>query len=365
MFETLIIDGLGFEELTPRAASVWFGLFLGLGFGALAFVTGFCLRRGLVGPMSERISALTTWLVVLSVALLGTQALAWGGVIEITDHRLLVTDLPVLQILLGGALFGAGMVLTRGCLSRLTVLAGSGNLRAIVVLGVAALVALSTQKGALAPLRTATAGFEVEVGRLPQFAIFLPAILAVVLLIKSRLSVAQTIFAAALGALIPLGWFGTGLALQDEFDPIAVDSVSFTGPWADSLFWSVASSSIDAGFGTGLVGGVILGGFVLALITRRFQWQGFESPAQMGRYLSGGALMGFGGVLAGGCTVGAGLSGLAILSMTALVALAAIIAGALITDRVILRALTTGANEAQSNDGSGAPSSTPEAQPAQ
>ncbi len=360
MFESLIIDGLGFEELTPRAASVWFGLILGLGFGALAFVTGFCLRRGLVGPAQERRSALVTWLVVLSVALVGTQALAWTGVVEITDHRLLSPSLPLLQIVLGGLLFGAGMVLTRGCLSRLTVLAGSGNLRALVVLGVAALVALSTQKGALAPLRTATAAFEIEVSRLPQLAIFLPILITIILLLRTRLSAAQLTFAVALGALVPLGWLGTGLALQDEFDPIAIDSVSFTGPWADSLFWSVASSSIEAGFGTGLVGGVILGGFILALITRRFQWQGFDSPAQMGRYLTGGALMGYGGVLAGGCTVGAGLSGLAILSITALVALVAIISGALIMDRLVLRH-----PNAQSNDGSGAPSSTPQAQPAQ
>ncbi|WP_424941810.1 YeeE/YedE family protein [Aliiroseovarius crassostreae] len=360
MFETLIIEGLGVEDLSPRAASVWFGLALGLGFGVLAFLTRFCLRRGLVGPAAERRSALATWLLALSVALLGTQALAWTGWLEITDHRLLAANLPLVQVVLGGLLFGAGMVLTRGCLSRLTVLAGGGNLRALVVLGVAALVALSTQKGALAPLRTAVAGFEIEVGRLPQLLILLPALLTLGLLVKTRLSVTQTILAILLGALIPLGWFGTGLALQDEFDPIAVDSIAFTGPWADSLFWSVASSSIEASFGTGLIAGVLIGAFAIALITRQFQWQGFDSPVQMGRYLTGGALMGYGGVLAGGCTVGAGLSGLAILSVTALVALLSIISGALITDRVILRRLN-----ARSNAGSAAPSSTPEAQPAE
>lgn len=360
MFETLIIDGLGLEELTPRAASVWLGMSLGLAFGVLAFLTRFCLRRGLVGPVQERRSALATWLLALSVALVGTQSLAWAGWVEITDHRLLAANLPLVQVVLGGLLFGAGMVLTRGCLSRLTVLAGSGNLRALVVLGVAALVALSTQKGALAPLRTATAGFEIEVDRLPSLLIFLPALITLGLLVKIRLSAMQTILAVLLGALIPLGWWGTGLALQDEFDPIAVDSIAFTGPWADSLFWSVASSSIEASFGTGLVAGVLIGAFAIALLTRQFSWQGFDGPAQMGRYLTGGALMGYGGVLAGGCTVGAGLSGLAILSVTALVALLSIISGALITDRVIMRRFN-----ARLNDGSAAPSSTPKAQPAQ
>ncbi|UWP91133.1 YeeE/YedE family protein [Aliiroseovarius crassostreae] len=359
MFETLVIEGLGLEELSPRTASVWFGLALGIGFGTLAFATGFCLRRGLVGAPSERLSAMTTWLWVLSVALIGTQALGWLGVIEVTEHRLLSAQLPLLQTGLGGALFGAGMVLTRGCLSRLTVLSGSGNLRALTVLGVAALVALATQKGVLAPLRTALAGYEIEVTRLPQLFTFLPLLITLFLLIRTRLSASQLVLSALLGVLVPLGWLGTGLLLQDEFDPIAVDSLSFTGPWADSLFWSVASSSITAGFGTGLIGGVILGGLVLSLITRRFQWQGFEHPAQMGRYLVGGALMGFGGVLAGGCTVGAGLSGLAILSTTALFALAAIITGALIMDRVVLRAVN-----ARSSGGSGAPSPKPAPQPA-
>lgn len=360
MFETLIIDGLGFDGLTPRAASVWLGMSLGLGFGVLAFLTRFCLRRGLAGPREERRSALTTWLLALSVAVLGTQALAWGGWLEVTDHRLLTPSLPVLQVALGGALFGAGMVLTRGCLSRLTVLAGSGNLRAVVVLGVAALVALATQKGALAPLRTAVSGFEVPVDRLPQLFLFAPIAITLFLLLKTRLSALQTGLAVLLGALIPLGWLGTGLLLQDEFDPIAIDSIAFTGPWADSMFWSVAASSIDGNFGTGLIAGVLLGAFIIAVMTRQFKWQGFESSAQMGRYLSGGALMGYGGVLAGGCTVGAGLSGLAILSVTALVALGAIVTGALVTDRIILRRLTS-----RSNGESGAPSSTPAPQPAE
>jgi uncharacterized membrane protein YedE/YeeE len=56
-------------------------------------------------------------------------------------------------------------------------------------------------------------------------------------------------------------------------------------------------------------------------VVGRFAWEGFESPAQMGRSLSGAALMGVGGVFAGGCTVGAGLSGVATLSVAALIAL--------------------------------------------
>jgi uncharacterized membrane protein YedE/YeeE len=115
--------------------------------------------------------------------------------------------------------------------------------------------------------------------------------------------------------------------LQDEFDPIVMQSLSFTAPAADLLFWTVASSAIPAGFGVGLILGVVLGAAATSLSKREFQWQSLETPKQTGRYFLGGTLMGVGGVLAGGCTVGAGLAGIASLSIAALLALASIALG--------------------------------------
>ena len=97
----------------------------------------------------------------------------------------------------------------------------------------------------------------------------------------------------------------------------------------------MASTAVAPGFGTGLIGGVVLGALVAALISGGFKWQSFTSPAETGRYLAGGALMGVGGVLAGGCTVGAGLAGIPTLSMAAILAVAAMIAGALATQRAL------------------------------
>ena len=74
------------------------------------------------------------WATALATAILGTQGAVAAGWISFADHRLLTPDLPYAAILLGGLAFGAGMVLTRGCASRLTVLAGTGNLRAVTVL---------------------------------------------------------------------------------------------------------------------------------------------------------------------------------------------------------------------------------------
>ncbi len=358
MFETL-----GFETLTPRSASVLLGTSLGLAFGVLAFLSRFCLRRGLVGTACERHSALTTWLMALAVAVIGTQAAVWAGWINFSEHRFLAPDLPLVEILLGGVMFGAGMVLTRGCLSRLTVLAATGNLRALVVLGVAALTALATLKGAIAPLRLILEDMTVVAPTLPAWLAVAPIVAVAVMLARHRPSLAQLTLGAFIGALVPLAWVGTGLVLQDEFDPITFESLAFTAPWADSLFWTVAASAVSGNFGTGLIGGVLAGALLTALLTRQFAWQGFESAGQMGQYLIGGALMGVGGVFAGGCTVGAGLSGVSTLSIAAVLALAAIIAGGLATDRITKQIAARRLN-AQSNDGSVAPSATPATPPA-
>ncbi len=141
--------------------------------------------------------------------------------------------------------------------------------------------------------------------------------------------------AALLGLLVPAGWVGTGFLLYDDFDPIALESLSFTAPFADTLFWSIASTSISAGFGVGLIGGTLAGALVSSLASGRFQWQSFTSPRQTGRYALGAALMGIGGVLAGGCTVGAGLAGIPTLSVAALLALGAIAGGAIVTGRAL------------------------------
>jgi uncharacterized membrane protein YedE/YeeE len=339
MFETL-----GFETLTPLQAALIFGLLAGLCFGALAEVTRFCFRRSLVGPAEERRPALGVWMTALAAALLGTQGAVAAGLVSFAEHRFHAPALPALAIVTGGLLFGAGMVLTRGCASRLTVLAGSGNLRAAVVLLVFAVTAHAMLRGALAPVRTTLASVTIPLGEttslaaLPGGPALWTALLAAAALLLAARSGARPrdlALAVLLGLLVPLAWVTTGFVLQDEFDPIPQESLSFTAPWAEALFWTVAATSIGAGFGAGLVGGTLAGALAGSLAGRRFRWQSFETPRQTGRYMTGAILMGMGGVLAGGCTVGAGLAGIPTLSLAALLALASIAAGALLTDRAV------------------------------
>jgi uncharacterized membrane protein YedE/YeeE len=339
MFETL-----GFDSVTPKEASVLFALGLGLLFGILAERTQFCFRRALVGD--DRRAALGVWLTALAVAVMGTQAAVLAGWITFDDHRFMAGDLPVMAIAIGGLMFGAGMVLTRGCVSRLTVLGGSGNLRALMVLVAFAVVAHATLKGVLAPLRTTLGSITVPMGdltslaALPGGALVWAGVIVVAALTVAARSGAGTVpllLAALLGLLVPLAWVGTGFVLLDEFDPIAMESLSFTSPAADTLFFGIASTSIPAGFGVGLIGGVLAGALMASLLSGRFRWQSFDNPRQTGRYLAGAALMGIGGVLAGGCTVGAGLSGVPSLSIAAMLAILSIAVGALALNALLRR----------------------------
>ncbi|MGG7644504.1 YeeE/YedE family protein [Rhodovulum sp. YNF3179] len=333
----------GFTDFTAPQAAILLGAMLGLAFGVLAQRSRFCLRRGLVGAPSERRPALGLWLTALGVAVLGTQGAVAAGWVDFTGHRYTASALPLAAILIGGAAFGAGMVLTRGCVSRLTVLTGSGNLRALTVLAIFAITAHATLKGALAPLRTTLGSVTVDPGlaslaALPGGAPVWAGLLGLAALgygLRSGNGAGQLVMAAAIGLLVPLGWAGTGYVLYDDFDPVALQSLSFTAPMADSLFWTIAGTAVPANFGVGLVGGVLAGSAGAALLTREFRWQSFETPRQTGRYLAGAVLMGAGGVLAGGCTVGAGLAGVPTLGIAALLALGAIALGAWAADAAI------------------------------
>ena len=339
-----MFEELSFENLTAPEAVVYFALAISVAFGILAQITKFCFRRTLVGE--DRRAAAGVWFTALAVAVAGTQAAVSAELIEFSDHRLLAGDLPWLAIVVGGLLFGAGMVLTRGCASRLTVLGGSGNLRALTVLVVFAITAHATMKGLFAPLRVALGDVTVPLGDMTTLAalpggawLFTALIIAVAAFIAARSGVrpSMLITAALLGALVPLAWVGTGFILYDDFDMIPMESLSFTRPASDTLFWTIAGTSIAPGFGTGLIGGVLLGALAASLATDTFIWQSFESAAQTGRYMGGAVLMGIGGVLAGGCTVGAGLSGVPTLSIAAILAIATMAAGAWTTDALLNR----------------------------
>lgn len=319
------------------------GLGLGLIFGVAAQISRFCLRRAVAGPGGVDRPALSVWLMALGVAAAAVQAAQAFGLVALEDHRFVSSEIPAGAIVLGGAMFGLGMVLTRGCASRLTVLGASGNLRAITVLVVFAITAHAALKGVFAPLRTQLSAKTVELpfGTLTDVPV-IGVLVAVVLIafagwlaIRSRANPLHLALGAMIGLAVAAAWASTSVLFFDEFEPAPVQSLAFTSPWSETLFWTVASTAIPAGFGVGLIGGVLAGAFLSAAARGELELQSFSSPQETLRYSAGGALMGVGGVLAGGCTVGAGLGGVSALSVAAILALLSIISGAVLARRVL------------------------------
>jgi uncharacterized membrane protein YedE/YeeE len=119
------------------------------------------------------------------------------------------------------------------------------------------------------------------------------------------------------------------------FELVQVQGLTFSGPSAEWLMRVLATPSPVVGFDFGLLPGVFLGSLLGALVGREWKIEGFKDGYSMGRYISGAVLMGFGSMLAGGCAVGAGMTGGAVFALTAWLTLLGMWAGAGLTDRLL------------------------------
>lgn len=326
------------------------GALVGVLFGVAAQHSRFCLRAASVevaeGHLGPRLSV---WLIAFSAGVLFVQTAISAGWLDVSEARQLASVGSLSGALIGGVLFGVGMILARGCASRLLVLSATGNLRALVTGLVLTLFAQASLRGVLAPAREGLVALWTvpggsarnlldQIGMSPLVAAILAAIAFVFALLWARRSGVQTtraLAAAIVGAAVGLGWLLTYLIAQSSFEVVAILSVTFTGPSTDTLMGLVNSPDLPLGFGVGLVPGVFAGAGVMALLTREAKIERFGPDTPMERYLVGAALMGFGSMLAGGCAVGAGMSGGAVFSLTAWVAIFAMWGGAMITHRLM------------------------------
>jgi uncharacterized membrane protein YedE/YeeE len=81
-------------------------------------------------------------------------------------------------------------------------------------------------------------------------------------------------------------------------------------------------------FGIASALGVIAGSAAYALVSKSFRLEAFRDAGDMLRHIVGGILMGFGGVVSLGCTIGQGITGFSTLALGSILTFIAIVAGA-------------------------------------
>jgi uncharacterized membrane protein YedE/YeeE len=329
------------------------GLVIGLAFGLLAQRSRFCFRAAAIevgrGRLGEK---LAVWMLGLATAVIGVQALALAGGLEVASVRQIAAQASVSGLLVGGLLFGAGMVLTRGCPARLIVLTANGNLRALLSGLVFALAVQASITGWLAPLRTAISSWwridpgpsrsllsAVGLGHGAGLAIGLALlVLAVALMTGQRERQTRAwgwVGGIGVGLTVTAAWAFSQAMARASFEPLQVHGLNFSAPSAEWLMRVLQSPAPKIGFEFGLIPGTLAGALVGGLLGRELRLEGFHDGASMLRYLAGAVLMGLGAVLCVGCAVGALVTGGALFALTAWLTLGSMALGAIVTDRLI------------------------------
>ena len=343
--------------------------------GAVVNKTHFCT----MGAVSDWVNIgdtgrMRAWVFAMAIALIGVIALEAAGVINLSretfpPYRSANFAWP--RYLVGGLMFGIGMVLASGCGNKTLVRVGSGNLKSLTVLVIAMIASYLMlwsplfEKAFLPWLQPATlnlaqhgiptqqAGDVIAglFGQAPSKAInfvvallFAAGMLAFVFKSKDfRGSFDNMLGGAVVGLAVVAGWYLTGGPLGQSWKEyvematdipsrVQVQSYTFVSPLGDTLRYLLDPLKLSlVNFGVVALAGVITGSFIYAVATKNFSIEWFASAGDFVNHAVGGVLMGIGGVLSMGCTVGQAITGMSTLAIGSMLTFVAIVAGAAAT----------------------------------
>jgi uncharacterized membrane protein YedE/YeeE len=358
-----------FVAQNPALALALGGIAIGFLFGAVVEATGFCV----MGAVSDMMTSGDTrrfraWVLAIAAAIIGAHALDSFEVVSLDQSMYRGARLNWAGNILGGLMFGFGMVLAGGCASRNLVRAGAGDLRSAFTVLVVGLFAYMTTGGVFGPWRAnledATAVTLPEgASSLTGMATYMTSAqvaaaagashetMGLALLIAGalllycfispafRASRVHILAGLGVGAAVVAGWMLTGLAHDDmALAPQAPLSLSFVKPTGDALEWLERSTALGLpSFGAATVLGTLLGAFVSAFALGRLRLATFADTGDTLRNLGGAAFMGVGGVLALGCTIGQGVSGLSTLALGSILAFLGIVGGGVLGMKALER----------------------------
>ena len=340
-------------------------LALSVVFGAAAQFSRFCLLGGMRSYMSSRDGGrLAVYLGAIGAAVVATTLVQWLAAIDLNQTRppYRSADFAWGRYLIGGLLFGVGMVLARGCPVRSLVKTSQGSFQALVAIVVMAAAAYAMTRTSLfqsaflpwvGPLSVDLAAHGIPQQDLAS--IFgggaltyslLATLLAVVLLVMSwrwlplRGNGVAWAGVLLMGATVGLGFWVTGGAPGQSADMasmmqpmpqegLGTQSFTFSAPLGDVVYFLQGLGEMSTiTFGVVAVIGVFLGSLVSALVRRDMQFSLSLTAGEWLRTIIGASMVGVGSVLAMGCTIGHGLTGFSTLTLGSMLALAAIMLGA-------------------------------------
>jgi uncharacterized membrane protein YedE/YeeE len=338
------------EQYGERPILACGGLIIGMLFGFFAQRSRFCLRAAVVEFWHRQLGEkLSVWLLAFSTAVVVVQLLIVLNGLDVSSARQLASRGSISGALIGGVMFGAGMIMTRGCASRLLVLSANGNLRALLSGLIFAVTAQAALSGSLSPLRNTVSGWWTVDGGSARDLLAITgaghggglafglAWLAAALFfaVRSGWGIWKWVGGIGTGLAVAAGWWFTYIVSTHTFEVVQVQGLTFSGPSAEWLMRVLTTPSPAIGFDFGLLPGVFAGSFLGAWIGKDLMLEGFKDGYSMTRYIVGAVLMGFGSMLAGGCAVGAGMTGGSVFALTAWIALVGMWTGAGLMDRLI------------------------------
>lgn len=340
-----MLDNLEIHEIVNIVA-----LLIGISFGAIAQKTQFCFNGAIKDYIllsSTRRAASVVFAIIVAIIATRFSVLVFG--LDLEDTIWLSKDINYITIIIGGALFGTGMMIADGCSSRHLIKFAQGDGRSLVTLLFIAIFAYAAKYGILNAIVYSLISNEtlLNISLLVEntdiniyIALFILSII-LIWLTKSFKRILCLRDGLSVGLLIAFGWYITGIygATTLELDTryVSQTSLTFVGPLSNTLefFTHYITKSLD--FGISIILGVILGAFIMSRFNTKYSF-GCTSAIKTNTLLNsifGGSLMGVGGVMALGCTVGQGLTGVSTLAIGSFVAIVSIFVSAYITGRYL------------------------------
>ena len=322
------------------------GLAGGLVLGLSARLGDFCTLGALESAVYGRDQTrLRLWGIVLAVAILATQLGAMAGVIDLSATFYHSLEWNAAASIVGGLVFGYGMALAGNCGFGALVRFGGGDMRSLVVVVVMGIFGFIALSGPLAPLRvmlfpqpdaTGPQGIVHDLGQLGVPPALVIAGIAAAFLVWAlshpglRQNPRMIAWGVAAGLAVAWCFLGTSWLAEESLGEVIVEGPSYTAPVGRTLIFLMTSTAGGITFSVGSVVGLMAGALIGSISRGMFRWEACEDPRELGRQVGGAALMGIGGVVAMGCSVGQGVTGFATLVWSGPVTLIAIACGALI-----------------------------------